>query len=225
MAEENRWQWSEQDAREALAKYDGVVRMLARRLHRAMAVGRAMDGDDLCAEGRVAVLEALRSYRGYGIDERVWVKTRIRQRMIDAIRRLDLRTREEFRLARRQQAGELLGEDEYEKGRVAAARRHVSMDASFGDAEPLGLRLRDSMIPSAEACADLSSQHEQLLCALERIPPRQRQAIELGVFEGMALREIGKRMGISESRVCQLQKRAVEHLRRAVREDGELSAA
>ena len=48
------------------------------------------------------------------------------------------------------------------------------------------------------------------------LPERQREAIEMGLFEGMALREIGDRMGISESRVCQLQKRAVEHLRAAL---------
>ena len=40
----------------------------------------------------------------------------------------------------------------------------------------------------------------------------------------MALREIGDQMGISESRVCQLQKRAVQNLRRAIGDTAMLAA-
>jgi RNA polymerase sigma factor (sigma-70 family) len=112
-----------------------------------------------------------------------------------------------------------------ERSRAVHARRAVSMDAVYGDAEPLSMRLRDSMIPSAEHCAEASTQHDLLVGALKKIPARQREAIELSVFEGMALREIGRRMGITESRVCQLQKRAVEHLKKVVLEESSLSAA
>ena len=52
--------------------------------------------------------------------------------------------------------------------------------------------------------------------AIERLPERQRVAIELSLFEGLPLREIGGRMGVTESRVCQLHKRAIEMLRRAL---------
>jgi RNA polymerase sigma factor for flagellar operon FliA len=220
-----RWDWKNEDAKAALDKYEGIVRMTARKLRHAMAVGLAMDFDDLCAEGRVAVLEALESYAGFGVDERSWVRMRVRQRMIDAIRRLDLRSRDEFRLAARHSAGEVLTDDENERSRAVHARRAVSMDAVYGDAEPLSMRLRDSMIPSAEHCAEASTQHDLLVGALKKIPARQREAIELSVFEGMALREIGRRMGITESRVCQLQKRAVEHLKKVVLEESSLSAA
>ncbi|MFM2418238.1 MAG: hypothetical protein RL385_2961, partial [Pseudomonadota bacterium] len=85
--------------REALSRYESVVRALARRLLPVARFGHALDEEDLCAEGRVAVLEALRTYAGFGIEERTWVRTRIRQRMIDAIRRLDVRTRDEVRTA------------------------------------------------------------------------------------------------------------------------------
>jgi RNA polymerase sigma factor for flagellar operon FliA len=61
-----------------------------------------------------------------------------------------------------------------------------------------------------------NAQQTRLLHAITGLPARQREAIELGLFEGLSLREIGDRMGISESRVCQLQKRAVRHLQRAV---------
>jgi len=66
---------------------------------------------------------------------------------------------------------------------------------------------------------------DRLMTAIRVLPPRQRVAIELGLFEGLALREIGDRMGISESRVCQLQKRAVQHLRRAINQEVTKNAA
>src|SRR5688572_18013773 len=91
--------WTNVQAQAALTKYEGSVRMLARRLAPIASLGQALDEEDLCAEGRIAVLEALATYEGFGIEERTWVRTRVRQRMIDAIRRLDVRSRDEMRLA------------------------------------------------------------------------------------------------------------------------------
>jgi RNA polymerase sigma factor FliA len=208
--------WSDKEAREALARYEGVVRMMARRLRPVAQIGQALDEDDLCAEGRVAVLEALTTYQGFGIEEHTWVRTRVRQRMIDAIRRLDLRSRDEMRLAVRHAIGQTEDIEEHRRARAVAARRLVSMDSAPVDSEPLVTRLKDSGAPSVDSLAHAQSQREKLVEALEVLPPRQRQAIQLGLFEGMSLREIGGLMGISESRVCQLQKRAVQHLKRVV---------
>jgi RNA polymerase sigma factor for flagellar operon FliA len=182
--------------------------------------GHALDEEDLCAEGRVAVLEALRTYAGFGIEERTWVRTRIRQRMIDAIRRLDVRTRDEVRTAVEHDRAVARGDEVTQESCV---RRLVSLDASFGDFEG-GAPLADVSAPLADELAEQSAQQQRLRGALNDLPPRQREAIELGLFEGLPLREIGDRMGISESRVCQLQKRAVQYLQRVVA-DAPLSAA
>ena len=211
-----RMTWTNAAAREALTRYEPTVRMLARRLRPLAALGQALDEDDLCAEGRVAVLEALSTYEGYGIEERTWVRTRIRQRMIDAVRRLDLRSRDEMRVAVRHAAGELPEGELAERGRVIAARRLISFDSAPPDGEPLGLRLEDTRSPTAEETLFANARRDGLLAAVAQLPPRQRAAVELALFEGLALREIGDRMGISESRVCQLQKRAIHHLQRAV---------
>lgn len=217
--------WGNKEAREALERYEGIVRLTARRLRPVAALGQALDEDDLCAEGRVAVLEALSTYQGFGIEEQTWVRTRVRQRMIDAIRRLDLRSRDEMRLAVRHASGDTEGTREHERGRAIAARRLVSLDSAPADSEPMMTRIVDSRAPSADEVAGDLAQHRKLMDALEVLPERQRQAIKLALFEGMALREIGDLMGISESRVCQLQKRAVQHLRRAVQDAVEADAA
>lgn len=204
--------WNEREARAALEKYEGLVRAMARRLRPLASAGRALDEEDLHAEGRIAVLEALRSYEGYGIQEQTWVRTRIRQRMIDAIRKLDPRTRDEMRLVVKHAAGRTSG-DEEERGHALAARRLVSLDsAAAPDEEPLSLRLPDDRTPLADEIAHDARRHRELLEAIGALPRRQRTALELGLFQGLPLKEIGHRMGISESRVCQLQKRAVEHL-------------
>jgi RNA polymerase sigma factor (sigma-70 family) len=213
--------WTPAAARKALEQYERTVRAMARRLRPLAAMGQALDEEDLCAEGRIAVLEALGSYRGYGIEEHTWVRTRVRQRMIDAIRRLDVRSRDEMRLAARHAAGELANDDEVERGRAINARRLISLDSLTDDTGVAGSRLRDSVAPPADEVASSRDRGRRLATALADLPPRQRQAIELGIFSGLALREIGDKMGISPARVCQLQKRAVEHLSRAVADAAE----
>ncbi len=203
--------WRDDEAKAALAKYEGLVRAMARRLRPLASAGRALDEQDLCAEGRVAVLEALRSYENYGIQEQTWVRTRIRQRMIDAIRKLDPRSRDEMRLVVKHATGQTSGEEQ-ERGNAIAARRLVSMDTCAPEEEPLSVRLADEHTPWADEAAHDLQQRRDLLDAIAALPRRQRTALELGLFQGLALKEIGHRMGISESRVCQLQKRAVEHL-------------
>ena len=208
--------WDEQAARQAIKRYEGLVRLLARRLKPVAAVGQALDEDDLMAEGRVAVLEALSTYEGYGIQERTWVRTRIRQRMIDAIRKMDLRSRDELRLLTQCSENDQGSDQDKERRRSVVARRLVSMDASAAQEEPLCLRLADIHAKTVDEVVELRDQHRQLLHALEGLPQRQRTALELSLFQGMPLRAIGQRMGISESRVCQLQRRAVEHLHESI---------
>ncbi len=217
--------FDEQVAREALNRYEGSVRAIARRLLPAASSSQAMDFDDLCAEGRVAVLEALQTYQGFGIEEGTWVRTRIRQRMIDAIRRVDLRSRDEMRLMARGAAGELQGAA-LERGRLIASRRLVSLESRRGaTGEPLRCRLADEDGLPVDELADRMERHARLREAMTALPPRQRQALEMGLFGGMQLKAIGERMGISESRVCQLQKRAIQRLRSLLTEPSLPSAA
>jgi RNA polymerase sigma factor FliA len=218
-AYESRLSWCDQEARSALRRYEGLVQAVARRLAPAARIGQALDQEDLWAEGRIAVLEALRTYQGFGIEERTWVGTRIRQRMIDAIRRLDVRTRDELRFFASQEQTPSDEQDPHsrERARELSARRLVSLDSSTNsEVEPLSARLQDVAAQPADEAADQRALSEKLRFAIASLPERQRQAIELSVFEGLALREIGDRMGVTESRVCQLQKRAIELLRQAL---------
>jgi RNA polymerase sigma factor (sigma-70 family) len=82
--------------RDALRRYEPLVRHIARRLLPAARATRALDMSDLIAEGRIAVWEALQRYEG-GMPEGRFFALRIRHRMIDAMRRCSDYTREEMR--------------------------------------------------------------------------------------------------------------------------------
>lgn len=219
----SRLSWADDEARIALGRYEGLVQAVARRLVPVARFGQALDQEDLCAEGRIAVLEALRTYQGFGIEERTWVGTRIRQRMIDAIRRLDVRTRDELRAYAARDRNER--DEPSERVRELAARRLISLDSTSADAEPLSARLHDQHSAPVDEVVEQYALSRKLQGAIAGLPERTRTAIELSVFEGLALREIGERMGVTESRVCQLQKRAIELLRSALAPAPELHAA
>lgn len=62
-----------------------------------------------------------------------------------------------------------------------------------------------------------SKELSALLCdAISLLPENMKYAIEAYYFEGKTLMEIGKELGVSESRVCQFHREAVKRLRYAL---------
>jgi len=68
-----------------------------------------------------------------------------------------------------------------------------------------------------EACYS-REQRELLKRALERIPEREGQVVQLYYQQELTMREIGERLGIDESRVSQLRSAALVRLRKRIRE-------
>jgi RNA polymerase sigma factor FliA len=60
----------------------------------------------------------------------------------------------------------------------------------------------------------------QLAEAVERLSERDRVVVTLYYFENLTLAEIGRVLGVTESRVCQLHTRAVLRLRTKLTEPG-----
>lgn len=198
---------SEAEARRALATYEAMVHAEAYRLKLGARYGAALDREDLYAEGRVAVLEALERYEGFGVDERTWVRVRVRQRMLDVLRRFDLLSRDEEDFLAQRGRWRASGEDleERERARLLQARALVSFDgAGFAQTE------RDASVDEEVARRQLL---RRIARGITMLPSRQRTAMELMLYEGLLLREIGERMGITEAGACYLQRCAVERLR------------
>ena len=55
---------------------------------------------------------------------------------------------------------------------------------------------------------------------MDRLPDRERLVVSLYYFEGLTFKEIGKVLGVSESRVYQLHAQAMNRLRAHMRQEG-----
>ena len=76
--------------------------------------------------------------------------------------------------------------------------------------------------PDSAYLADRSSSPEnvaserEMLAALEKLPAREREVVVLRDLEGHSGPEAGEALGVTESRICQLRKRALATLRDAL---------
>ncbi|MBL8060710.1 MAG: FliA/WhiG family RNA polymerase sigma factor [Chthonomonas sp.] len=64
-----------------------------------------------------------------------------------------------------------------------------------------------------------------LASGIDRLPERERMVVALYYFEGLTFREIGKLLGVSESRVYQLHTQAMGRLRNFMKDQTSVSAA
>ena len=67
----------------------------------------------------------------------------------------------------------------------------------------------------------LSAERSDLLReALEALNPRERQVIMLMFVEEQSLSQVGKLLGVTESRICQIRARALRTMRRSLASGG-----
>lgn len=208
-----------------------LVKRIAYRLH-----GRLPDTvqmEDLIQAGMLGLLEARARYRdGEGASFATFAGIRIRGAMLDEIRRGDwaprslhratramqkARQRIENRLGRPAGEAELAAElglplDEYRKTLNDAAGAHLtSLDDRDFAASAREVPTADDSRPAelverADLCAAVAA-------ASDCLPERERQLMSWYYNEELNLREIAERLGVSESRACQLHGRAIARVR------------
>ncbi|OQX30862.1 MAG: RNA polymerase sigma factor FliA [Candidatus Sedimenticola endophacoides] len=191
--------------------------------------------DDLIQSGMIGLLEAGRNYDpSQGASFETYAGIRIRGAMLDEIRRSDWTPRSVHRKAR--QVAEVMRRIENEVGRdardveVADALEmsleeyhRILLDASSSrlfsvdELQSVGeLPQRRGENNGADALLD-NVQHDEfrhsLADAIAGLPDRERLVMSLYYDEELNLREIGKVLGVSESRVCQIHSQAALRLR------------
>jgi RNA polymerase sigma factor FliA len=82
-----------------------------------------------------------------------------------------------------------------------------------GGAPRLGDTLQDSTALDPQAMAEHGEARQLLARAVEQLPEREKVVVSLYYFEGLTLADIGRVLGVTESRICQLHTKAVLHLR------------
>lgn len=157
---------------------------------------------DVYAEHRVrgAMLDALRDFDLVGRTSRNWA-----HRIKEASRRLAQR------LGREPEEEEVayemdLGVDQYRRVVAGMARRTLtSLEGGHHE------------FPSPECgiqeTAEVHEEQGLVMAALDELPPRHRLVVTLYYYEDLTLKEIGKILGVGESRAGQIHTEALARLR------------
>ena len=167
------------------------------------------DREDLIAWGVFGLVQAAQRYRGdLGAPFGAYAARRVRGQVLDALRARDPLTRTErraFREARK------ISED------LPPPYVEISLDrlAELGDPEQPGhVASSRSTDPRWRAVAD----------ALGGLTALERRVVILAFARELTLREIGVRVGLSESGVCRVRLRALRKLRDACATDKNAAA-
>lgn len=227
------------DSREHLIlHYSPLVKYVAGRL--SASLPQSVDTADLISYGLFGLIDAIEKYDPErGIKFETYAIARIKGAIIDELRSLDWVPRSvrskarqlenayitlEHRLHRTPTDSEVAAEmgvsaEEYHD---LLSRLSYTSIVSFeelwigGDRDEKSDVL--SVIPdhSADdpvALFETEEAKEILATAIEKLPERERVVIALYYYEGLTLKEIGRVLGVTESRVSQLHTKAVLRMR------------
>ncbi len=223
----------EADIRERLAlSYLPLVRMQTRQMARRLPP--SVKAEDLEGYGMIGLLEAIDRFDpDRGVPFEVFARLRIRGAMYDYLRTLDRLPRLARRQVQRIQAeshaltralGRMPTDEELARavgvetpvlGRVLADAQ-AAIPSSLEESQE-GERLPDAL--ARDAGGDILTQIEreelaaELWRAIDALPVRHKLIVGLYYCEGLTLGEIGRVLGITESRVSQLRGQALDSLR------------
>jgi RNA polymerase sigma factor FliA len=191
-----RWRESnEGEVRDALIRhYLPTVEFLSARLSRHVPESYR---PDLYSFGLIGLMDAVDKFRPeLGNRFETYGSRRIRGAMSDGIRSLSW-------LPRR-------------AGQAASRIIEKIVPVDFQTAETaMGTRLEDAL-PDLDSIdgdeIELASDHAEVLEALDALPERERFVIVEHYYGHRKLADIGNEMGVTESRVCQLHRRALRML-------------
>ncbi len=190
--------------------------------------------DDLIQSGMIGLLEAIRNFEnGHGASFETYAGIRIRGAMLDEVRRNDWtprsvhrRSREIAEAVRKVEAREGRDAQDVEIAEVLGVEMEeyyrMLQDASLSRVlsfEDMGYEGRgvDEMLSSCEPEPSdelLRAERSAGIAAeVEQLPERERMVMSLYYGDELNLKEIGKVLGVTESRVCQIHSQALVRIR------------
>lgn len=215
-----------------IAQHVDLVKRIAYRL--VSRLPESVQVEDLIQAGMLGLLEARERYRpDQGASFSTFAGIRIRGAMLDEIRRgdwtprsvhrasraaADAQARVENRCNRPALESEIAAElglslEHYRRAVCDAAYAQLtSLDEPGSDSRPHDIA-DDNEASRPSAVVERQSLYEAIVAASEKLPERERLLIVWYYDQELNLREIAERLGVSESRACQLHGRAISRVR------------
>ena len=219
-----------------IEEYISLVKYIASRV--MFGKNKYMEYEDLVSYGMIGLMDAINKYDdSKGMKFSSYASIRIKGAMIDELRKnrpiskgaMDKLNRynkavEELQCSLLREPTNIeianyLGITVNEVAEIEGYINYISMvsleSVVFSDDEDINLMgiIEDKNSPSPDSYLESKEKLEILTQAIELLKEKDRLILNLYYYEGLTLKEIGKVLEVSESRVCQLHSRAIRNLR------------
>jgi RNA polymerase sigma factor FliA len=204
-------------------QYSPLVKYVAGRLRTRMP--DSVDQDDLVSDGVLGLMDAIERFEpSRGLSFQTFAVPRIRGAIIDGMRAMDFvprSVRDKLRVVQRAHVAleERLGrspedtEVAKEVGIPVQQLRDLSRQANSNHANLDDFDLADEFTSAADHGIEEGDMNASLMRVVDQLGERDQVIIALYYFEGLTLAEIGQVLGVTESRVSQVHRRATGSLR------------
>ncbi len=211
--------------RKLVEDHIGLARSVAAKTLRSLGLPGHLHEDvvSFANEGLAAAANRYDPSRGVAFS--TFAYYRIRGAVFDGLRQMGaIRRRSRSKLAA-QQGADLVLEQRLTAGESAGTLESAISeladtlaDVAVTDVLSAGDRDVETLAgdgPGAEELAETAELSEVMRAALDRVPEKDRQILELLYFEGLSVTEAGRKLGVTRSWVSRMHAKAVERLRRS----------
>ena len=229
-----------------MLEYFSLVKIVAKKM--ATRLPASVDYDDLVSAGLIGLMQALERYKPEkGFKFKTYAEFRIRGAMIDELRSQDWCPKGMRQKAK--QFERICEKLRQKKGRKATDKElcqalHISKvkyeqlvrDVNTLEQMNLASYVRlgsdddrtqttiELVADNSEVCnpfeeANRHNVRDKIEAAMRHLPETERTVLSLYYFEDKNLKEIGKALNLSESRVCQLHSKAISQLKANLAEE------
>ena len=204
-------------------QYAPLVKYVAGRLRTRMP--DSVEQDDLVSDGVLGLMDAIERFEpDRGLSFQTFAVPRIRGAIIDGMRSMDFvprSVRDKLRLIARarvvleERLGRVPDDSEVaaESGIDLQQMRDLTRQATSNHANLDDFDLADELSSAADDGVEQKAVTTSLMRVVKQLRERDQVIIALYYFEGLTLAEIGQVLGITESRVSQVHRRATVLMR------------
>jgi len=221
---------------QVVIKYIPLVKYIASRV--SLGKNKYMEYEDLVSYGMIGLMDAISKYdKTKGMKFSSYASIRIKGAIIDELRKCRPISKGAMdKLSRYNEAIETFQSEHFREPSIDEIANAMELSISevseienyinyisvvslenviFSDGEDITVMgiIEDKNSPSPEQSYEKEEEIETLAKSIDSLKEKDKTVLNLYYYEGLTLKEIGKVLSVSESRVCQLHSRAIRNLR------------